>query len=484
MAIDYQDFVSRSKSLLIAPAGYGKTHSIVECLKFLDGKQLILTHTHAGVAALKERIKKHGILSKRFQVETITSFSQRYVKAFYCGNDIPNQQEGQTYYPFIVEKATLLIGIKPIANVIKTSFTGLFVDEYQDCSLIQHKLITALSNILKTRLFGDPLQGIFEFNVEPLIDLTSDEEMGDFLANKFELDEPWRWRNGGNVELGNNLSQVRALLEKGEKINLREHTAIELVEIPAANLFAEESRYRKMLLKLIHAGNLLVIHPVSSSIHPRLKLIKYLSNQLQIIESIDDQDFYRISNQLDGMNITNVEKVVGDVAKIIFNKTGVEEWFSDRGLKSKRDVEAQRFEGKLQRHFDVYKKLLKPYSIEAILNLLENLPNIRCYRRELFLSLCYALREASFDDISITEAMINTRNRLRRNGRRIGGKCIGTTLLTKGLEFETVAVLNAHQFDSPKHLYVALSRASKKLVIFTENAVLSPYPIPPLRSRW
>ena len=60
--IDYKEFVSKEKSLLIAPAGYGKTHTIAECLKYIDGTQLILTHTHAGVASLKEKIKKIGIL--------------------------------------------------------------------------------------------------------------------------------------------------------------------------------------------------------------------------------------------------------------------------------------------------------------------------------------------------------------------------------------------------------------------------------------
>lgn len=39
--------------MLIAPAGYGKTYTIAECVAMGDGKSLILTHTNAGVAALK-----------------------------------------------------------------------------------------------------------------------------------------------------------------------------------------------------------------------------------------------------------------------------------------------------------------------------------------------------------------------------------------------------------------------------------------------
>lgn len=68
--------------------------------------------------------------------------------------------------------------------------------------------------------------------------------------------------------------------------------------------------------------------------------------------------------------------------------------------------------------------------------------------------------------------MISHKNIVRRVGRKINGKCIGTTLLTKGLEFDTVAIMDADKFESAKHLYVALTRASKKLIIFTQSDVL------------
>ena len=53
-----RDFISKRKSLLIAPAGCGKTYTIAECLKYTEGLHLILTHTHAGVASLKKKLKK------------------------------------------------------------------------------------------------------------------------------------------------------------------------------------------------------------------------------------------------------------------------------------------------------------------------------------------------------------------------------------------------------------------------------------------
>jgi len=56
--MDYAEFVSKPKSMIVAPAGYGKTYAIALCLSHTKGKQLILTHTNAGVASLKEKIMK------------------------------------------------------------------------------------------------------------------------------------------------------------------------------------------------------------------------------------------------------------------------------------------------------------------------------------------------------------------------------------------------------------------------------------------
>ena len=71
--------------------------------------------------------------------------------------------------------------------------------------------------------------------------------------------------------------------------------------------------------------------------------------------------------------------------------------------------------------------------------------------------------------------MERIRNITRKIGRNITGKCIGTTLLVKGLEFDTVVILDAHKFKCPKNFYVACTRATKRLIIFTNNNILKPY---------
>lgn len=122
--------------------------------------------------------------------------------------------------------------------------------------------------------------------------------------------------------------------------------------------------------------------------------------------------------------------------------------------------------------------LIEKKSYDGIVKLIESiqaLPDVKVYRKEIIRDVCKALKDADKLGLTALDAIERNRNIVRRSGRKISGKGIGTTLLTKGLEFDTVVVLNAHQFNSPKHLYVALTRCCKKLVVITQSAVLHPY---------
>ena len=50
--------IKMPNAAIIAPAGHGKTEMISDIVRYADGKQLLLTHTHAGVDAIKNRLKK------------------------------------------------------------------------------------------------------------------------------------------------------------------------------------------------------------------------------------------------------------------------------------------------------------------------------------------------------------------------------------------------------------------------------------------
>ncbi|MEO6135772.1 MAG: UvrD-helicase domain-containing protein [Ginsengibacter sp.] len=470
---NHLEFTSKEKSMLIAPAGFGKTHTIAECLKTTKNneKQLILTHTHAGVASIKEKIKKEGIPNSSFEVETITSFAQKYVLAFYTGNDLPSQDDSKLYYPFIIEKANALFKLKPIRQIISNTYNGLFVDEYQDCMVTQHNLVLSLSELFPTHIIGDFLQGIFGFNGEQLVDLNDELAMKGFIDSKYELDKPQRWLNDNNALLGADLKIIREDLINNNEIDLKKYPSIELKLITELDLYNPMTDYCRQIRNLLREKNVLLLHPDSTSIYPRLKIIKTFNNGFTLVESIDDKDFYILSKEADLLTKENVRTDLIGLCYKLFNKTGIDNWFNGTGLKNKTKTEDKVKSLPLEIQIRLLENGFSFLNFSQLLKNIKGLPEVKCYRKELFITFCKALEDAEIQNISVLEAMNDKRNMIRRIGRKIYGRCIGTTLLTKGLEFDTVAILNAQKFKCPKHLYVAMTRASKRLIVFTNNSI-------------
>jgi len=460
--------------MLIAPAGYGKTHTITQCLEHTEGRQLILTHTHAGVASILEKIKKANIASHKFHVETITGYAQKYLEAYYTKNDIPSQEDTKAYYPFLVEKVTSIIALPIIIKIISETYSGLFVDEYQDCTLLQHNFIKVLSCILPTRILGDHLQGIFNFDSSlSMVDLIDETHMGDFRKNIYELDEPWRWK-GVNEPLGKSLKEIRNDIELQKSINLKNHSSITFIQIESdSDIYNPTKKYNKDLNKILSEKNLLIIHPESSNINQRKNVIKSFKIPITLLEAIDDKDFYKLSKKFDDIKSSTLESVIHATGVALFNKTEIEKWISPKGVKNRTGVWKIKAQV-IKEMFEQANKSNPLLNSSKIIRYLSKIDGIKCYRKELLSSLCSALEDSDENINSVYDSMVIKRNHVRKIGRKIYGRCIGTTLLTKGLEFQTVVILNAHKFECPKNLYVALTRASKKLIIFGTSSVLSP----------
>lgn len=471
--MDYVSFVSKAKSFVVAPAGYGKTHTIAICLKYTKGKQLILTHTHAGVASLKDKIQSQGIPNNLYRVETITSFAQKYVNAFYCGNDIPEQEDRRLYYSFIIDKAKNILKIPSVRDVVRSTYAGLFVDEYQDCIIGQHHLIKELASILPTRVLGDHLQGIFDFNGDVLVDF--DRDLNDFDKLP-DLVEPWRWKDN-NPGLGESLKKIRGLLEQTKIIDLSEYeTGIRILKIEENDKYSYQSEYNKKIWDLSNEDNVLIIHPNSTNLNVRKDFTSRFNNAFFLVEAIDSKDFYGISRKLDSVNSTNIYSTIYNLIPGLFNGcTSRDKWFNSNRVKNKRSREDKNYIISIGRNIEQLKQKISLALISETLKKIKRLPDMKCYRQELLWDLCEALEHAEYKGTLVYEAMKEIRNRKRRGGRKLNGRCIGTTLLTKGLEFDVVAVLDAHKFKCPKNFYVAITRACKKLIIFTNNKILSPY---------
>lgn len=151
--------------LIVAPAGCGKTHLIADTLNISQPKPyLVLTHTTAGVAALKQRLKRQAVPPKNYVVTTLDGWALRLAKFFptLCPISATPEQP-KLFYPELRRAVIALLNSGQISDIIFASYSRLLVDEYQDCDLSQHLMVEALSNMLPTVVFGDPMQCIFNF---------------------------------------------------------------------------------------------------------------------------------------------------------------------------------------------------------------------------------------------------------------------------------------------------------------------------------
>jgi DNA helicase-2/ATP-dependent DNA helicase PcrA len=488
--MNYRDFISEPKSLLIAPAGYGKTYSLAECLMYTpdNKRQLVLTHTHAGIASIREKVNAMGVNSSKHHIETITGFAQKYVLALCDPAEIP-PQEKETYFDTIIEKAIELLKLESVKRIIKYSYDGLFVDEYQDCSKGQHCMIMLLADVLPTHILGDAMQGIFDFKNTALVDFEND--LIDFEC-RMSLETPWRWRKeGNNANLGESFKAIRAILDSDNKqIDLRTFPGFFYHNIKEKDIYQWGSTYLKSINELItnprglpELESLLLIVPDAyqySNLNSRAALksrIDY-SQQLTLLEALDEKDYYNICKNIDRLiedisnRIHKIKSLKEEVFSELFNKTEIKSWFGDNTI-IKRTGDHKQNSLLLKNYIDSFIREPSILNIYSIILFMKNDLHLKTKRRELLNSILKAMQSAITEQTSVYEAMKQQKNRIRRVGRKIYGKCMGTTLLTKGLEFDTVVVLNAHRFESYKHFYVAITRACKKLIIFSEKPVLN-----------
>lgn len=494
--IDWTDFIECKRGLLIAPAGHGKTTAIAECLLQCpeESCQLILTHTHAGIASLRAKFMSKNIPTAKYQLETITGFAQRYVLGFLGVSALPDETDN-SYFDEAVGKCHILLRSELVQTVIKTSYNGVFVDEYQDCTLDQHRMILELAKNLPLHLLGDPLQGIFSFETKPLVDFDRDLESFSRFNN---LDYPWRWKNT-NHALGQEILCIRECLGRHEAIELTDNPKSGLYIVPIGSDVRDNYKILSKQVRTHMSNSMLIICPSykeqykygktipKGNLKDRISIKQAIDyqNEFIILDAIDSSDYYSSAKKIDkfieqcskGNRIKRVAHLYELLEDLHFNKTGLSDWISKKDNRIKdRKAKNAAIAKNLKEKFSAFESNPTLTGLDELLSFIFSLPNIKCYHRSFYTAIRRSIHIAATNGTTIFEAMKMFRSRIRHQGRRIEGKCIGTTLLTKGLEFDTVIIWNAHKFEDEKNFYVAISRACKNLIILTETDKLNFFP--------
>lgn len=219
------DIFSVHRGSITAPAGCGKTQLIADTLSLHTASKpiLVLTHTNAGVSVLRARLQRRGVPISAYRIATIDGFALRLVGTFPMRSQVNPEifklENPRRDYPAIRDAAWRLLQAGHLSEALAATYSRLIVDEYQDCSLSQHAIIDWAAVVLPTCVLGDPMQAIFGFGGNPLVDWNKN------VLRQFpsigELQTPWRWRNAGAEAFGNWLLSCRNTLAAGGTIDLR-----------------------------------------------------------------------------------------------------------------------------------------------------------------------------------------------------------------------------------------------------------------------
>lgn len=163
------DLLAIGRGSVTAPAGCGKTQLIADTLSLHTGPKpiLILTHTNAGLAALRARMQRARIRNSAYRIATLDGFAMRLIGKFptRSGHNprILEVSNPRNDYPAIRDAAWRLLQAGHVNDVLRATYSHLLVDEYQDCNLAQHCIVAWAAQVLPTCVLGDPMQAIFNF---------------------------------------------------------------------------------------------------------------------------------------------------------------------------------------------------------------------------------------------------------------------------------------------------------------------------------
>ena len=475
MGTDAERLAKAERAYLVAPAGFGKTYLIGEAVTgHCSGRQLLLTHTHAGVRAMRERMTLMGCPRSRYHVETISGWALRYATAYPALSGVKHSYpETSAEWRAVYQATVHLLDEKALRHVIAASYSGVFVDEYQDCTSGQHDLVLALAELLPCRILGDPLQGIFDFENDAVrweIDI-----IGSFDPLP-QLVTPYRWL-GKNDALGSWLIEVRERLQAGHAIELRNSPAgVTWNRLGRKDHERTTAQRRTCFSRLGQKGTVAAIHEGTQE-GPCTALARTLGGRFQCMEPIDSKTLFKYAEKVGGSQ--GGKRAIGliDFAGTCLTKVKVEL----KTIRSRLD-ESARGGRQLRKHREILQLLEKVAMSRGLaqaapaLEAMQRIPGVALFRRELWRAFLRSLVEFQNGDYeSLVDAARHVREIDRRAGYRAEYRSISRTLLIKGLEVDHAIVLDADKLDR-NQLYVALTRGSRSLTVLSRQPVLRSIP--------
>lgn len=460
------EVVSVPRGSIIAPAGHGKTE-LIACAAAEGRRTLILTHTHAGVTALRNRLKANKVSQTIVAIDTISGWCLRYAHAFPKASAFTKSMpETPSDWDALYEGVVRVIALPAVAQVIQSSYDRILIDEYQDCVPGHHEVAKKLAALLPTVLFGDPMQGVFEFAGAKLI---WQKEVHPFFPPIGSLPTPHRWTKT-NPALGRWIAETREKLIRGERIDLRDDS-VEFRQSDDAfdmTLFFEGHEEKN--------GSFAALHCRKDTCY---KLAKATSGFYQAIEENAGKELGFFAKDWDDSKMEQQRRAAFES---LFKKS-----FRIRDAKPTDTIDqTQRHQSALNESKALMAQIGQGTGLVALIGLFRSCrasPYWKLFRSELWRD---AERAAIALDAGRAETMRQAADQMRHRasivGRCLPDRTVSTPLLLKGLEFEHVLIPAADHFNDEDHVpaklfYCAISRAKRTLTISASTPFLQ-FPVP------
>lgn len=465
---EWKELTRTNTAAVIAPAGHGKTEMLAEIVERSSGKILLLTHTNAGVDAIKKRMNKKSIPSSRYNVETIASFCIKWCNSYCSTSNIDTslsplvKEQANAYYAQFYSGAITLFSKSWIGVVLKATYSRVIVDEYQDCTLEQHNIMLQICRWLPLIALGDPMQGIFSF-VGPLVDWDNFEyPIVDIKTY------PWRWEKT-NPQLGSYLSELRESLlpySNCSKSNTKIPTNQDVCIISPINF-----NMYKLLPQLKDYTSVIY---VTKWPQRQMDICSQMSGIFQYDEKQECPELFEYSKHFDGLKGSKLALVALHFVKIC--STGVSgelKAYIERLKKDDLDF------SRIQKHTDIGAMILSVATTSdynSIYNLIYNFgekTEFKIYRKELFYEMLRSIKFAIEHRSTIFEGANHIRKDVHLQKRYSQFKFLSSrTVLSKGLEFDCV-IIDTTEKLSVKEFYVAMTRAKKRIYIISSTDEIS-----------
>lgn len=341
--------------------------------------------------------------------------------------------------------------------VLKSTYEGIIVDEYQDCIQIQHEMILEMNKYLPVRIFGDPMQGIFSFagNLVNWNNLS--------FSHVNVKTKPWRWINS-NPSLGEYLETVRNALMpilQGQKCSIYIAPNNKNVDIISPNYFTGYSHINELsqFKKVVY---------ISKWPKQQLDVCKHMPGLFQYDEKQNCDELFKYAELFDSHE--GIQLICLAISFMSLCSTGV-------GTELKtyiKKLEENTLDfSRIKKHPD-FRKIIEESSssitkvtILKILSWFSECSVFKKYRKELISEMIRSIEYSIDNQTSVFEAANHVRRDSNLQKRYNSFKFLSSrTLLSKGLEFDCV-IIDMVTPLSAKDFYVAMTRAMKKIYIIS-----------------